>query len=225
LTCFSAPPGFSALQYEVLTAFDDFIAAAATSSPKTSKEKESVSENAFNERKGDAFQLEGAQYKLVSAYCNHEASKMLGAYCPLEEYCEAMEDVPRRKLVVEHVCVEVALLEEIKIRISAAQDTSDINGSCQRRPKRSPRSVLPDRPTMAIKKWKGQHVDECGFCGFGGDLLCCYNCSAVIHVACAEAANQSLETASGRGRQFARDMWPPGYFGLVSALVCLIEWI
>ena len=140
---------------------------------------------------------------------------MLGAYCPLEEYCEAMEDVPRRKLVVDHVCVEVALLEDIEMWISATQETADAaSNSDRRRSKRSSRSAMPDRPNLTIKKWKGQHLDECGFCGFGGQLLCCYSCSTVIHVACAGTANQSLETASGARRQWCCNAcWADAYSG------------
>ena len=68
---------------------------------------------------GAVFTLSKETWKLISIFSD-DRQRMVGAYCPLPDYTGGMGDMTRAQLVLQFDAVEVALLSDIKLWISAS---------------------------------------------------------------------------------------------------------
>ena len=206
------PPSFAQLQYaparETSTACNDFLSTAPLKGGGISGEA--------------VFSLAGDTWKLISVFQDAQ-SRMVGAYCPLPDYTDAMDGVSRSQLVLQYDTVEVALFSDIKLWIEASKKHAEVQSSaCKRRRSRGSTSLLtetnlPKRPKPVLNSFKGERQSACCFCGSQHtgieDWIECFCCERSAHQQCAAERGEDRATIAGTGRN-SRSEW-----------VCNICWV
>ena len=177
------PPEFSVFRYSASGS------ASSTCTEIMGLAKESV-EAIANESVWD---MEGSQWRLVNVFAIG-GGQILGAYCPLSDFHEAMLHQTRMTLVVSNATVEVAPLADIRSWISFSNHVAGIqlqvaSGS---RPRRQQMTPVSRRELKAVKKWAQPHDQCCGLChSLGGQLEKCYGCNVAVHKNCAMEDGQN----------------------------------
>jgi hypothetical protein len=98
LTKFVKPPNFSSLTYEATTACAEYLAEVSVE---------------------NIFRLEGVVFKMINIYCDHCTRIFWCAYCPLEDFCDGMEELTRNVLRTTFAEVEFATYEDVKVWVKA----------------------------------------------------------------------------------------------------------
>jgi hypothetical protein len=154
--------------------------------------KKVIDDPELDENQASLWDLEGCEWRLINVF-NLGDGKMVGAYCPSADFQECMLEQTRKALVVENPSVEVALMADIKTWISASAEMNiaqQAAASGGRQKRRKP-AVVPKRNTRIMKKWRGNHDDDCMECGKGSAVIKCYGCNVVAHKKCAMEANHN----------------------------------
>lgn len=199
LTNLHTPPSFAALQYAPhattaapATACNDFLATAPLKGGDTSA--------------AAVFTLSGDTWKLIAVF-KDDSGRMVGAYCPLPDYSDVMDDLTRQQLALQHDTVEVALFSDIRLWISASEKLAAKvpDGSRNQRRRQPPPTEqgLPKRPRPSLKKYTGPHDSGCSAPGCLERTppdFTCYCCKTAIHQPCAEKGGQDRAIEVGRGK-------------------------
>jgi hypothetical protein len=177
------PPEFNVFRYSASGS------ASSTCTEIMGLAKESV-EVIANESVWD---MEGSQWRLVNVF-SIGGGQILGAYCPLSDFHEAMLHQTRMTLVVSNATVEVAPLADIRSWISFSNHVAgmqlQVASGC--RPRRQEMTPVSWREVKAVKKWVQPHDHCCGLChSLSGQLEKCSGCNVAVHKNCAMEDGQN----------------------------------